>query len=583
MKANESVKIYWRRTTRMATSSCSRDQAEIQMTHCIDAATPTWTPMHEQLGFSYEILNDSYAVGCGTLSFGAMQLIPFALKFGRRPVYVLSTAGQFAVSVWSAKLQTVADIMLVNAFSCWLGALAEVLVQMTVADVFFVHQRGVMNSMYVWFVNVGASLAPVAAGYITLSQGWRWVWWWNAIFFAVALVLFLFCYEETKYTPPAIEGIPRVMVQDPLAGAEQKAHDVESKTVMEKAEPKTAEAAVDDGVSQNLTKIEIDPTTPKKTYLQKLTLWTSTPGSWNEFFRHSWQPVVILFTRPRCKSATYTMRAAKKTIYATFDNLILFSIVPYLDLYHNPDSAQNPSVFFMSLLYGTLIATSCVQITTLSSWMALPPYNFNSAQIGLMSLPGWIGTTIGALITGPISDWLILFLSRRNNGIYEPEMRLWVIIAFIPFVPAGLFMFGIGLAKGASWPILAMGSAICAFGTTPASSISLTYITDSYTEVSSPLFLFALNPLTPSPQIVADALVSVTFTRNLISMIFVFAATPWIASVGMQNVYITIGVLLTAVLLGNFVFIIWGKQFRVMTREKYRAWARRQFGGRGGV
>lgn len=53
----------------------------------IDAATPTWGPMNVQLGFSYAILNDSYAIGCGTLAFGAFLLIPFALKYGRRPIY----------------------------------------------------------------------------------------------------------------------------------------------------------------------------------------------------------------------------------------------------------------------------------------------------------------------------------------------------------------------------------------------------------------------------------------------------------------------------------------------------------------
>lgn len=35
--------------------------------------------------------------------------------------------------------------MLVNAFNCLLGALAEVIVWMTVADVFFVHERGIMK------------------------------------------------------------------------------------------------------------------------------------------------------------------------------------------------------------------------------------------------------------------------------------------------------------------------------------------------------------------------------------------------------------------------------------------------------
>lgn len=65
-------------------------------------------------------------------------------------------------------------------------------------------------------------------------------------------------------------------------------------------------------------------------------------------------------------------------------------------------------------------------------------------------------------------------------------MRLWAMVPFLPFAPAGAFMFGIGLNNGDPWPVLAVGYAICSFGTTPISSIALTYITDSYTEVCIP-------------------------------------------------------------------------------------------------
>ena len=125
-------------------------------------------------------------------------------------------------------------------------------------------------------------------------------------------------------------------------------------------------------------------------------------------------------------------------------------------------------------------------VTIFSSWMTLPPYNFDSAQIGLMNVPAFIGTTLGSLVIGPLSDRSILFLARRNKGIYEPEMRLWMMTPFVPFVPAGALMFGTALNNGLSWPIVAVGFAINNFGIAPISSIALTYITDSYTEVNSP-------------------------------------------------------------------------------------------------
>lgn len=78
----------------------------------------------------------------------------------------------------------------------------------------------------------------------------------------------------------------------------------------------------------------------------------------------------------------------------------------------------------------------------------------------------------------------------------------------------------------------------------------------------------------------ADALVSVTFTRNALSTIFVFAVSPWIANVGMKNVFITINVLGTVVFLGIFGFIYYGKSMRAMTATRYRYYAERQFEAR---
>ena len=73
-----------------------------------------------------------------------------------------------------------------------------------------------------------------------------------------------------------------------------------------------------------------------------------------------------------------------------------------------------------------MLAWSTVMTVNLSSAMLDPPWNFTAAQIGLMSLPPFIGTTIGSLMCGPLSDWLILYLARKIGGVFEPEMRLWV-------------------------------------------------------------------------------------------------------------------------------------------------------------
>ena len=379
--------------------------------------------MNAELNFSFAILNDSYAAGCGALCVGAIILVPFALKFGRRPVYIFSTALQCGFSIWLARMQNVADLMLTNILSCIVGALAEVMVQMTVADIYFVHQRGLANTLYYWFMTVGTTLSPLAGGYITDSQGWRWVWWWIAILFGAGLVVFILFYEETMFSRP-INGDPVSDTANPPI--EKKNSQIASETFVEKQQPAS-------------TVVEIDHTIPKKSYWQRLALWAYSPIPFSDIAKHSYEPFILLFGLP--------------------------------------------AVFFMALEYGILTACVTVPVTTLSSVMTLPPYNFGAAGIGLMGIPPFIGTSLGALISGPLSDRLALFLAKRNKGVFEPEMRLWVAIAFIPFVPAGMLMFGIGLNNGSHWLLPAFGLAISSFGGVPLSSSALTYLIDAYTDV----------------------------------------------------------------------------------------------------
>ncbi|PYI27686.1 MFS general substrate transporter, partial [Aspergillus indologenus CBS 114.80] len=142
-----------------------------------------------------------YAAGCAGLAVGSLVLIPFALKFGRRPLYLFSTVVQFGICIWSAKIQTVGDLMAVNVIQCFFASLAEAIVQMTIADLFFVHQRGRMNALYVWTWLLSTYLGILVAGFVADGLGWRWIWWLNAIICGVTIFVVAFGYEETKFCP----------------------------------------------------------------------------------------------------------------------------------------------------------------------------------------------------------------------------------------------------------------------------------------------------------------------------------------------------------------------------------------------
>lgn len=404
------------------------------------SATPTWGPMQRELGHTDAQLNNSYAIGCAFLGIGAVLLVPFALKLGRRPLYLFSTLVQFGTAIWSARQTTYADLMLINVVQCGFGALGEVMVQMTIADVFFVHERGRLNSIYIWIWKVAAPLGSMLAGRIALAAGWRWVWWGNAIFIGVFTLVVAFLYEETKFQPS-----PGTVTVGPMPGqnphpADGKSPDGAFEGAVGKVDTKTS--ADERGCQHHLYTVQVNPDIPLKTYRQKLSLTagTSRDESLGSFVRHMYQPFILL--------------------------------------------ATIPAVAYTAFVYGILVALNDVMSTTIATYMRAPPYSFNSAQIGLMSMPRIIGVTIGCVVGGPLSDWLVLFLSRRNKGVYEPEVRLWCFCLFVPLVPIGTVLTGVGLGDGLTWPLVALGIVLYNMGVAPINSVVLTYLTDSYQDVS---------------------------------------------------------------------------------------------------
>jgi MFS family permease len=328
----------------------------------------------------------------------------------------------------------------VNALQCGIGALAEVLIQMTVADLFFVHQRGLMNTIYIWCYNVGSNLAVVASGFITDGQGWRWVWVWCSIFFGVQFVMFFFGFEETKYSVvSSLLGNRGSAVSTPT-DSKDVSNNNEKEMLAKSTTPKSdMEAGVshdDEDAARNLSILHLDPNIPRKTYWQKLSLIKTTPGPWSHFLRHSYQPFMIL--------------------------------------------VSIPGVVFSSICYGVLGAFGTVMTTALSTYMLIEPYNFSASQIGLMSLAPFIGSTLGSLIVGPLSDYVALRLSKRNGGVYEPEYRFYCFLPFIPFQCGGAWYFANALADGRHWSHIAVAYGICNFGTAPLQSLALTYMLDAY-------------------------------------------------------------------------------------------------------
>jgi MFS family permease len=84
------------------------------------------------LNVSFEELNRAMSVNFVGLALGCVFFIPLAKKFGRRPVYLVSTALMLATSIWTSELKTLTELYITNLLQGLAGATNEAIVQVTV-------------------------------------------------------------------------------------------------------------------------------------------------------------------------------------------------------------------------------------------------------------------------------------------------------------------------------------------------------------------------------------------------------------------------------------------------------------------
>jgi MFS family permease len=88
-------------------------------------------------------------------------------------------------------------------------------------------------------------------------------------------------------------------------------------------------------------------------------------------------------------------------------------------------------------------------------------YQFEPWQSGLCFIASPVGAGIGAFFGGRFSDIVADWLTRRNDGIRYPEMRLPAISISLVTTPLALTLYGVGIEKGWHWIVPTIGLGLC--------------------------------------------------------------------------------------------------------------------------
>ncbi|KAF1810054.1 MFS general substrate transporter [Eremomyces bilateralis CBS 781.70] len=459
----------------------------------INGLTPAYLLIHEETGITIFQLNTGN--GLMYLLFGFANLItqPYALNYGRRPAAVFSMLITSFLVLWSSFMNSAAEwyanrILIGISFSA-----IECLIELCITDTKFIHERGLHMGLYNWGLWGGAFIAPIPAGFLAEAAGWRWI---NRMYAVVGFLLTIACFflfEETMFYRPHVDGI--VDAEDDTKKADVRAL-AEKNTDDEKASQ-----------SSGLSVEQVGETYQVKSSVQKLKLWGHRdPRQPNTFMKFFFLPFELL---------------------------------------------RYPSIVFSGILVGGILSWFNVLLGTISSVFDGDPYNFSANMVGLTYIACLIGCTIGCLISGWLNDSIATFVARKNNGIKEPEARLWV--AIVPFIlhPAGCVLYGVGAAKGIHWVGVCFGLGVLTCAIVMGSVLALNYCVDCYKEIAG------------------EALITVIIIRNCMGFAFSYAVSPMIDNLGLQGAFLLMAFLGMGIHGLSFVMIAYGKKGREITAPHY--------------
>lgn len=152
----------------------------------------------------------------------------------------------------------------------------------------------------------------------------------------------------------------------------------------------------------------------------------------------------------------------------------------------------NPAILWVTILLAFTQAFVIAIAFVIAQIFAVPPYILNTAELGYMLSGPMVFGVCSCILCGLVSDPLVRYLAKRNNGVYEPEFRLWLNLATPVAVSIGYFLFGV-FVKDAKSPVVCSVMFGVAFSSVQfAANSASSYLVDAYREISIESFIISM-------------------------------------------------------------------------------------------
>ncbi|CAK4034862.1 mfs transporter [Lecanosticta acicola] len=158
----------------------------------LDTEDEDWDRQVSQISFLFT--TNSLFQGLGNLIW-----MPLVVKFGKRPVYIASSAMYTITAIWVASARTYANALVARIVMGFASGSGECIAPLTISDLFFLHERGTVMAMYTASLNFGVSMGIILSGLITLTLEWRYIYWIASAMIGVLTIVVFFTMPETSF------------------------------------------------------------------------------------------------------------------------------------------------------------------------------------------------------------------------------------------------------------------------------------------------------------------------------------------------------------------------------------------------
>lgn len=408
-----------------------------------------------------------------------------ARVWGKRHVYLLGLLLVIASCAWAGETNQPGEYgKSTGGFNSLLGARVlqgvglapfEALINASVGDLFFVHERGLRMAVSNLSIFGGAFFTPVIVGKISENLGFQWTFRLVAIFAGAAFPLLFFLAPETAFprSKDAEDAQALLsMAQVPVPGASEDTLAASESYAPQEQASAEKPTATTTGVSEAANR-------PKPTYWKTLLPFNGRKSDENFF---------VLLLRP----------------------LPLFA---------------HPGVLWACLIQGALIGWTVLIGIVLAALTLGPPLFFGSAEVGYMYTGAFIGALVGFAISGAISDIGSRIMTKMNNGVFEPEFRIpLLVLPQLIFGGIGLYGFGITSANIIRYGWVPMdvffgfevGGMVC------GAVASALYIADAHADIA------------------IEAFTCLLIFKNVFSFGLTYGGYDWLTKRGVKTVFIII-------------------------------------------